>query len=178
MALAIFSSFAALFLLLGSITDGKTACTSRRAMPITLPYCKGQSIASVRLSSKVAGTNPWEGVLEMLVDDVWNAVCNEWFTYNFVPQTLACHELGYPGFDSYVENYTAYYGSFYSSSAVDFIHCSGSENSIRECGITTGTCPPASYVAMKCQPPPSNGLNHNLMNYAPNVTPHPPTPVR
>ena len=105
---------------------------------------------NIRLSSKIPGTDPNEGLLEVFLNGSWGAVCNEWFTYNEIPATIACNELGYPGFDCFTD--PTVYGDFSDlSPAIDYIWCSGKENGILDCAGIPGNCSPQNYVALKCQ---------------------------
>ena len=105
---------------------------------------------TIRLSSKIPGTDPNEGLLEVFLNGRQGAVCNEWFTYNEIPATIACNELGYPGFDCFT--HPAAYGNFSDlSPVINFIYCSGEEKSILNCNTYGGNCPTQNYVALKCQ---------------------------
>ena len=106
---------------------------------------------NIRLSSKIPGTDPNEGLLEVFLNGSWGAVCNEWFTYNDIPAKIACNELGYPGFDYFITD-SSVYGDFSDlSPAIDYILCSEGENSILDCVRMPGNCSPQNYVALKCQ---------------------------
>ncbi|XP_030847848.1 deleted in malignant brain tumors 1 protein isoform X1 [Strongylocentrotus purpuratus] len=85
---------------------------------------------SVRL---VNGPSPNEGRIEILYNDEWNTICDDY--WNLEEAEVVCRQLGYST-DNVVARSSAYYGQ--GSGPIQQVRCSGWEETLESCTLTSG----------------------------------------
>ena len=65
----------------------------------------------------VDGPNPYTGRVEVYHSDQWGTICDHGF--GFLDADVICHELGYPGVDSFLP-YGMIFCTFYIQSFISF----------------------------------------------------------
>ena len=109
------------------------------------------SDGAIRLTN---GNVPWEGILEVQINDTWLSVCDNFWTD--ADARIACRQLGYYDFVShnrYYNNDIVYRPLFDHS-----YDCSGTETSLQECPIRESLCYYYYTIALRCHGPQWGGL--------------------
>ena len=118
------------------------------------------SCSHARLSSKVPGTKPWEGVLEVLREGRWGTVCINYFYFTSHNGEVACREMGFSGYEEYVSpaDVSPRYGDFSDvSPVINDIRCKGMESGLLQCpnlqnvSEVSNSCSSPYYAALRCK---------------------------
>ena len=103
--------------------------------------------APIRLQN---GTFPYEGRVEVLYNDTWGTVCDDYWDFN--DAEVVCRELDFPGVVHVFGG--AYYGEGSGPILLDDVQCNGSEASLLNCssnGFFVHNCGHYEDAGVRCQ---------------------------
>ena len=136
------------FLVYGSVVIKGTLTEQVKFVP------RSHSQNEIRL---VGGAGPWEGKLEILLNNTWMQVCLSRYRYE---STIVCRQLGYEGND-----YRYLYSSGKESAFLHDVRCDTDKNdNIARCNrqywTSSSSCPTYRYVAyINCKIPYWSGIH-------------------
>ena len=132
--------------------QGQVIATGDPSRVITLAL--QNNVASDGTIRLINGSVPWEGKLEVLINETWFRVCDNFWTD--VNARIACRQLGYYDFVSY--------RSYYNNDVISrptLTHpydCLGTETSLQQCLLRESACYYYDTLALRCHGPQWGGL--------------------
>ena len=99
----------------------------------------------------VGGDTPNAGLIQILFNGEWGAVCNDEF--DSADASVVCRQLGVPGPSIAVEQATRIFGPTDASSLLVRLGCQGNESRLIDCEFPgwRRSCLSAGYVGVFCQ---------------------------
>ncbi|XP_071829431.1 scavenger receptor cysteine-rich domain-containing protein DMBT1-like isoform X50 [Apostichopus japonicus] len=118
--------------------------------------CGHYEDAGVRCSGMdvrlIGGSNPYEGRVEVLYNDQWGTVCDDY--WDLTDATVVCRQLGYQQAEEALRY--AYFGPGSGPIWMDDVHCVGHETSLDQCphnGIGSHNCGHGEDASVRCTAP-------------------------
>lgn len=97
----------------------------------------------------IGGSNPYEGRVEVLYNDQWGTVCDDY--WDLTDATVVCRQLGYQQAEEALRY--AYFGPGSGPIWMDDVHCVGHETSLDQCphnGIGSHNCGHGEDASVRC----------------------------